>query len=730
MTHDRASVPASAALSRRNFVGAGAAGLVLGFALPAARAAAAKGEGGSFTAYLAIAPDNAITIQVGGIELGQGIFTSLPKILCEELEADFATVTCEIAPADQAFANPAKGRQSTGNSDAVIGYGPVMRKVGAQAREMLIAAAAKQWNVKPADCRAENSRVVHDASKRSIAFGEVAAAAARLPVPADPKLKSPAQFKLIGKSWPRKDTPMKVDGSARFGADIVLPDLLHATVRTCPVFGGVVQSYDAEAGMKLPGVVKLVELKDAGGAVNGIGVIAQGFWQAKKAADALSIVWDTKGNEKISTASMSRAMLAALDDDAAAKALPFGNGKVGDVPAAMKAAAKTMSVTYEVPYLAHACMEPMAATCLVTADKVEMWAPTQQQGASRQLAADITGVPFDKVRVNTTFAGGGFGRKWELDFPRQAIQLANAVKGRPVRLAWTREEDIQHDYYRPAYAARVSAAVDKDGALTAMHARLAGQSMLAFQKRPPKPPMIDATAAGGALNARYAVPNTLIDFVETPSHMQVGFWRSVAMSHNGFISESAIDEAAQLAGKDPVAFRRALLKDKPREQKVLDTVAEMAGWGRKLGKGQGLGVAFTAGFEANVAQIAQVSVVGGSLKVEKVWCVYEAGFIVDPSTVTAQMEGGIVFGLSAALFGEITVDKGAVKQSNFIDYGMVTLANMPEIEVKLIESDGKPGGAGEAAVPAIAPAVANAVYAATGQRIRKLPLLGAGFTVA
>ncbi len=712
--------------SRRGFVGS-VSGLLLSCAMPAARAAEMRGAGGDFMAYLHIAPDNTIAIQVGGIEMGQGIITSLPKILCEELDADFALVTTSLAPADMAFANPNKKRQTTGNSDAIPGYAPLMRKIGAQAKAMLIAAAAKQWNVAPATCRAENSVVFHDASKRSATYGALAAAAAKMPVPEAPTLKSPDQFKLIGKPTLRKDTPAKVDGSVMFGTDVILPGLLHATVRTCPVFGGTVKSYDTAA--KFPGVQKLVELTDAQGNFNGIGVIADGFWPAKKAAEALNIAWDTKGNERYATGEMTRAMLTSLDNDAAALPLTFGNGKVGDVPGAMKTAAKTWSAVYEVPYLAHACMEPMAATCVVETNRVEMWAPAQQQGEARQLAATLTGVPFENVRMNTMLAGGGFGRKWELDFIRQVVLLAKAMPGRPVRMMWTREEDIQHDCYRPGYAARVAAALDKDGAITAMHARLSGQSLFTYQKRSPKPPMIDPTAVGGAISAAYGIPNTLIDYVEAKAHMPVGFWRSVGASYTGFFSESAIDELAVAAGKDPLAYRRMLVKDNARAVKVLDAVAEMSGWGRTLAPGQGLGVSFTPGFDALVAQVVQVSVAKGELKVEKVWCVYDAGFIVEPTTVVAQMEGGIIFGLSAALFGEITVENGAVKQGNFIDYGMVTLATAPEIAVKVIESDAKPGGAGEASVPGIAPALANAIYAATGNRIRKLPFRNAGLTM-
>ena len=721
----------NSSFSRRAFVAAGStAGLLMGFAVPASRSAIAKGEETvAFSAYLSIGTDNTVKILVPGIELGQGIFTSLPKILAEELEADFDAVEVALAPGDETFANPAKGRQSTGNSDAVNGYAPILRKIGAAAKEMLINAAAQRWGVAAAQCRAENSRVFHDTTKRSISFGEVAAAAARLPIPAQPKLKTRDQFKLIGRSMIRKDTAMKVDGSAQFGADIGLPNLLFASVRSCPVFGGTLRSFDEAAGLKMPGVAKVLALMDGHGSINTVGVIAESFWQAKKAADALPIDWDTKDKETLNTAELTTSMVAALDDDAAAKTMAFGNGKIGNADAALKEAAKTLSVIYELPYLAHACMEPMAATCLVNTDSVQMWAPSQQQSYARQVAADITGVPFEKVTMQTTFAGGGFGRKWELDFCRQAAQLANAVKGRPVRMIWTREEDIQHDYYRPAYMARVKAGVDGGGNLTTMTARLVGQSMLAFQRRSPKPPMPDATAVGGALNPRYAVPNTLIDYVEMPQVLPVGFWRSVAMSHNGFISECAIDEAAYLAGKDPVVFRRALLKGKVREIKALDAVAEISGWGRNLPEGHGLGVALTTGFEAVTAQVAHVSITNNTLKVNKVWCVYDAGMIIDPSNAIAQVEGGIVYGLSAALFGEITINKGAVKQSNFHDYQAVTMATMPEIEVVLTENGDKPGGAGEASVPGIAPAVANAVYAATGRRIRKLPLKTAGLTM-
>lgn len=716
-------------IHRRAFVSA-AGGFVLGFTLPAGRAVAAKNEsGGAFTAYLQIGVDNRVTILVPGAELGQGVFTSLPKMLAEELEADFDAVEIALAPGDEIFANPAKGRQSTGFSDAIGGYAPVMRRIGAAAKEMLIAVAAQRWNVDPGQCRAELSRVFHDASGRSVTYGEVAADAAALPVPANPKLKSRDQFKLIGKPVPRKDTPSKVDGSARYGADIALPNMVFATVVGCPVFGGVLGEIDKSSAPAKPGVIAVVPLKDASGAINAIGVVADTFWRAKLAADALSIAWDSRGHDTLNSAALREAMRASLDDGANAKIMAFGNGQLGDADAALKSAAKTVTVDYELPYLAHACMEPMAATCLVTSDSVQMWAPSQQQGNARLVAADVTGMPLERVTMQSTFAGGGFGRKWELDFIRQCAQLANAVKGRPVRMIWTREQDIQHDFYRAGFVARVRAGIDPAGKLTVMTARIAGQSLLAYQRRSPKPPMPDATVVAGALNPRYAIPNTLIEHVETTLPVPIGFWRAVGFSQNGFISECGIDEAAHLAGQDPLAFRRVLLSGKVRELKVLDTVAEMSGWGRALPPGQGLGLALSVGFDAIVAQVAHVTVADGRLKVNKVWCVYDAGMIVDPDNVRAQMEGGIVYGLTAALFGEITFDKGAVVQSNFADYEMVRMANMPEIEMKVMETGDKPGGAGEATVPGIAPAVANAIFAATGQRIRRLPFRSPGLQV-
>lgn len=708
-------------LDRRSLLGA-AGGLTLAMTLPATRNAEAKGEANAaLNAYVTIGEDDKVSIVVPGTELGQGVYTGLPKILCEELEADWAKVEVRLATANEAYANPAKKRQSTGNSDATIGYMPLLLKTGAQAREMLVAAAAKAWRVDPASCRAENSTIYHDASNRSTTYGAVAPAAAKLPIPAEPKLKSPEDWKLIGKDFPRKDTPAKVDGSAPFGADVNAPGLLVATMVMCPVFGGQVKSYDAKAALAVKGVTKLVEI-DNGSGTGGLAAIAENYFQAKRALDAARIVWDDKGGGGWSSADYSRDMHAALDGETR----PVPPLSHGDVAPAFTSAAKTFEATYEVPLLAHACMETMSSTVLVTDDHCMMWSPTQNQSAAHELIAKLTGLPREKVTLQNTFAGGGFGRKWELDFTRQSVMIAMAAKGRPVRFYWSREEDIQHDYYRPAYVVRFKGAFDKDNTLTAVHARMAGQSLLAFLKRPSA---VDFTAVGGVINMNYAIPNTLVDFAELKPNMQVGFWRSVASSHNGFFAESAIDELAVLAKINPLDFRRNLLKDKPRELAVLEMAAEKAGWGRKLPLGHGMGIAFTPGFGSVLAQVAHVSMRGDQLKIEKLTCVADCGTLIEPRNVHAQLESGMVYGLTAALFGEITVEKGAVKQTNFTDYPMITLGTMPEMEIHLIPSREKPGGVGETAVPGVAPSIANAIFAATGQRFRKLPLRSAGLVV-
>ena len=725
MTHVRhkdqqvSSGHAATAVSRRTFTvtALAAGGFALGVKLPPSPASAAKGDTATMNAYVNVTADNRVSIVVPGAEIGQGVYTSLPKIVAEEMDADWDLVDVRLATANPAYGNPAKdGRQSTGGSDATRGYFDVLRTSGAAAKDMLVRTAAERLGVPASELTVDRSVISH-ASGESVTFGDVAEAAAQLEPLEEPTFKDRSAYKLLGKSVTRKDTPAKVDGSAEFGADVNLPGKLYAALHTSPVYGGEIVSDNREDILKRPGVVAVTEVD------GGFAVIAETFWQAKTAADALEVNWDFKGMDDLNSHDMWAEMRASLDDEAKA----FFGAK-GDALATIADAARVFEAEYEVPFLAHACMEPMASTALVTDTECKMWSPHQQQDAARQHGADLTGLPLENVHLQNTFAGGGFGRKWEPDFARQSVQAAMAVKGRPVSLIWTREQDIQHDFYRAAYVARVRAALDDDGNLIAMHSRLAGESILQFQNRPRNFP--DPTSVSGAISATYNIPNTLIDYVEYKPVVPVGFWRGVSASQNGFISESAIDELAYFAGKDPYAFRRGLILDKPRELAVLDKVAEMSGWGRDMPAGRGLGIAFCPGWGSVNAQVVEVDITGGDLKVVKVWCAYDCGFAIDPSNVVHQMESGITYALSAALFGEITVENGAVVQSNFHDYDVIRLANMPEVEVALIESEEIVGGVGEAAVPATAPAVTAAIYAATGERIRRLPIRTSGLGVA
>ena len=711
-------------LSRRGFIQStslAAGGLVIGLIGPAGCArqeAAPPLTATDLNAYIRISSNDEVSIIVPGAELGQGVYTSLPKIVAEELEANWDRVVARLAPADDAFANPNKKRQSTGNSDAVIGYFDALRKTGAATREVLIEAAASKWGVPRDECHAMQGQVLHDASGRALNYGELAEAAAQLAVPEDPPLKSRGDYRLLGKSSPRKDTPLKVDGSAEFGADVRLENQLFASIRTAPMFGGTVKSYDPDQIADLPGVIGVVEVD------NGVAVVGETFWEANTALEALDIEFEYEANDSWSSEKISAMFQSALDGENA-RAFP---GARGDAPGLIGAAEEVYEETYEVPFLAHACMEPMTATAQVTADECKIWAPHQQQGAARNAAAELTGLPVEQVSLQGTFCGGGFGRKWELDFARQAVQIAMASEGRPVTLIWTREEDIRHDFYRPAVASRNRAVLDESGKLLALHARLAAPSILGFQGRPA--PVPDPTVVGGAISRAYRIPNTLLEFVETPTHVPVGFWRSVALSHNGFIGESVIDELAHRAGRDPVEFRLELLGDNTRARMVLEKAAEEAGWVDPLPPGKGRGVAFSPGFGSLNAQVAEVTVDGDRLKLDRMTCVHDCGFAIDPATVIAQMEGGIIDGLSTALFGKISIADGAVEQSNFHDYRFLRMGEAPEINVHLVSGEEPLGGVGEAGVPAAIASLANAIFSATGRRIRRLPITEAGFDVA
>jgi isoquinoline 1-oxidoreductase beta subunit len=710
-------------LSRRGFLqsaGIAAGGLLVGLVGPAGCAreqSTAPLVATNINAYVRISSNDEISIVVPGAELGQGIYTGLPKIIAEELEADWDRVVVRLATADESFNNPSKKRQSTGNSDAVMGYFDALRMTGAATREMLLSAAADQWQVPRAECRAELSRVYHDASSRSLSYGALAEAAAAVPVPADPPLKPRDEYTLLGKSLPRKDALPKVTGSAVFGADVRLPEQLFASIKTSPVFGGRVKSLQSEDVASRPDVFKVVELED------GVAVIAASFWEADSALKAIDVEFEFEENASWNSESISASLQSALDDE---NARPFPGAK-GDAKATIAAADDVFEATYEVPFLAHVCMEPMTATAQVTETQCRIWAPHQRQGGARAMAAELTGLPLEQVSLQGTFCGGGFGRKWELDFVRQAVQIAQRAEGRPVTLIWSREQDVAHDFYRPAVASRTRGTLDDSGKLVALHARIAGPSVMTFQGRPLRIP--DPTIVRGAISSAYDIPNTLMEYVETNTHIPLGFWRGVSLSHNGFIGESIIDELAHRAGHDPLEFRLQLLGDNVRARAVLEKAAKEAGWGKTLDSNQGMGVAFSPGFGSLNAQIAEVTIIDDQLKIDRITCVHDCGFAIDPDAVRAQMEGGIVDGLSAALFSKITIANGAVEQSNFHDYRFMRMAEVPEINVHLISGDAPIGGVGEAGLPAVAPAVANAIFAATGKRVRRLPISDAGFHV-
>ncbi len=717
-------------VSRRGFLQASAAtALVLGLRVDGNVVAATESDTGRFSAFLEITPEGAIRITTPSTELGQGIHSNLPRIVAEELEANWADVEVVMPYADAAFVSPITGRHRTASSESVKIYYEQLRGIGATARDMLCAAAAQQWQVAPAECRAGASVVRHPSTGREATYASLATAASRLPVPANPRKKRPDEFKLIGKAIERKDLLDKVRGKTVFGIDVVLPGMLHAALRMPQQAGGDIASFDAGSVLKLLGVVAAVRVEGA------VAVIADSFWRARKAAESLKVEFKPGPSDGLDADTIRDRLRSRLDDDAVAVPFPdidtqseVSKARPLDRAAterALSSAQQILTLEYEVPYLAHLTMEPMVSTALVTADACQIWIPSQQPDRGREAAAQITGLPLEKVRMNITFAGGGFGRKWELDFLRQSVQAAAAVPGRPVKLTWTREQDVQHDFYRPAYLARSRIALAADR-ITGMHSRLVGQSIWRFQKKPLIPGMGDPTAASLLIYDIYDFPNKYIDHVDVNLNIPVGLWRSVTLSQNAFFAESAIDEAAFALGRDPYEFRLAMLERHPRIRKVLETVARRASWDKRLPRGHGRGIALSAAFGSICAQVAEVSIEKDRLRVHGLACAFDCGRQIDPGMIRAQLEGGMVFGLSAALRGDITFRDGAVVESNFHDQPILRINETPPMTIDLIDGDAPPGGAGEAAVPAVAPALANAIFAASGRRIRRLPFSASG----
>jgi len=613
----------------------------------------------------------------------------------------------------------------TGGSNAIRSSWEPLRKAGAAAREMLVAAAAQMWKVDRATCRAERGAVVHVPTGRRLSYGTLAARAATLPVPADAPLKDPKDFRLIGTRVPRLDTPAKVDGSAVFGIDVNVPGMLIASIERSPVLGGRLKRLDADRTKAMPGVRDVVALEPsswigtngawAAGCAAGVAVVAETYWQAVQGRGALEIDWD-KGEAGTLDSAGIRAQLAALTDRPGVVAQ-----SLGDAAAALTGAAKRIEAVYEVPFVHHATMEPMNCTAHVRADGVDVWAPTQNQGDAQRVAAELTGLPREKVRIHTTFLGGGFGRRLEPDFVSEAVRVSQAV-GAPVKVIWSREDDMRNGFYRPTSYNRFAAGLDASGRPVAWTHRIAGTPLRL--KFGPLEKGIDDSLVDGAIDLPYAIPNLLVDqaVLELPA-VPRGPWRSVGVSHNGFVTECFLDEIAAAGGRDPFELRRELLRDKPRHRRTLELAAEKAGWGTPLSAGRGRGIALAEWGPTVCVEVAEVQVdADGSVRVSRVVCAVDCGPAVNVGQIEAQIQGGVVFGLSAALYGEITLERGRVVQGNFDTYPVVRMSDAPAVEVHIVPSTDPQGGTGEPGVPPIAPAVCNAIFAATGKRIRRLPI--------
>jgi isoquinoline 1-oxidoreductase beta subunit len=707
----------TASTTRRDFLKGSAAAtgaLVIGFTLPitsrfgqAAAAASGAASGFAPNAFLRIAADGQVTVVCGLSEMGQGVHMGIATLLAEELDADWKSVRLEQAPVDKAYNNPIFGMQATGGSTAIRGHYEPMRKAGAAAREMLVSAAAAQWGVDAATCRTQDGRVIGPGD-RSAGYGELAAAAAKLPVPQNPTLKDPKDFRIIGKGLTRIDTPAKVNGSAGFGLDVKLPGLLTAVMVHAPVPGAKIVSVDDKAAKAVPGVRQVLQIPQ------GVAVLAEGYWPALKGRDALVVQWDDGPLGALSSADISKQLLDATTQPGAVAR------SEGDANAV---AAKTVTAVYEAPYLAHACMEPMNCTAWVRAGDAEVWAPTQGPGPHLGLVAQLTGLSPEKVQLHTTYLGGGFGRRFAPDFIIGATLLSKAA-GAPVKLVYTREDDMRAWYYRPASVARFTAGLDAAGNPVSFTARVASPALsiaAGFAQELPKG--IDEAAIEGIGDMHYAFPNLRVEYNRAEPGIQSWFWRSVGHSQNVYFIEAFIDEVAAAAGKDPVEFRRGLLSKQPRMLGVLNLVAQKAGWGLPLPAGVHRGVAITNCFGSYVAQVAEVSMAtDGRPRVHRLIAAVDCGRTVNPDVIHRQVEGAIVYGLSAALHEKITFKNGRVEQSNFSDYPMLRMNEMPKVEVHIVPSTEAPGGIGEPGLPPATPAVVNAIFAATGKPVRSLPI--------
>jgi isoquinoline 1-oxidoreductase beta subunit len=705
------------ALSRRRFLRAAAAaggGLMLSLRLPLAGSDVAAADNGFVpNAFVRIGTDGQVILTMPYVEMGQGTYTSIPMLIAEELEVDLSQVRLEHAPPDEKrYGNPLLGGlQATGNSNAVRASWQPMRQAGATARTMLIAAAARRWNVGPASCRAESGEVFHVPTGKRLKYGELAAAAAEVPIPDNVALKQPNDFKLIGTRAKRLDTPAKVNGTAVYGIDVRPPNVKIATLAQSPVFGGRVKSVDDTAARAVKGVRQIVRLDDA------VAVVADHMGAAKKGLAALEIEWDDGPHAKLNIDDIVHELeQATLKPGVVAQS-------IGDVGSAMARATTKVEATYQVPFLAHATMEPMNCTAHVRKDSCEVRVGTQVLARAQAAAAKTAGLPLDRVVVHNHLIGGGFGRRLDVDGVVRTVQIAQQVEG-PVKVVWTREEDIQHDMYRPYWFDRMSAGLDEKGMPVAWSHRFAGSSVIARWAPPFFNNGLDPDTTEGAINLVYALPSMHVDYVRVePRGIPTAFWRSVGPSHNVFVVESFIDELAAAAKQDPVAYRLALLDKAPRAKAVLTLAAEKAGWGSPLPERVGRGVSLQYVFATYMALVAEVEVSkDGAVRVRRVVCAVDCGTVVNPDTVQAQIQSATIFGITAALHGQITLKNGRVEQGNFDSYQMLRIDEAPAIDVHIVQSFEPPGGMGECGTSAIVPAVANAIFAATGKRLRKMPI--------
>ena len=661
-------------------------------------------------AFIRIDQAGNTTLVMPQVEMGQGVYTSIAMILAEELDADFAKVTLEHAPPDdKLYGNPVFGLQVTGNSNSIRAFWKPLREAGASTRAMLVQAAAQQWQVEPASCTTANSEVTHKESGRKLSYGALATSAGSERPPTDVALKDPKDFVLIGKPLKRLDTPDKVDGKAVYGIDAMLADMKFATLKACPVFGGKVGKVDDSAAKKIPGVQKVVVLDDM------VAVVGDHMWAAKKGLDALVIDWDEGPNARLSSNDIWQDLRAASEKDGVVAK------SEGDIAKGLATGDK-LEASYELPFLAHATMEPLNATVHLKPDSCEIWTGTQIVSRVQSEAAKAAGLPVDKVIVNNHLLGGGFGRKLEPDMVVAAVRIAKQVDG-PVKVVWTREEDIQHDMYRPLYRDTIAASLS-DGKIVGWKYKISGSSIMARWLPPAFQKGIDIDAVDAAVDMPYDIPNFHVEYVrKEPPAVPTGFWRGVGPNNNVFAVECFMDELAHKAGKDPVEFRRGMLGKNPRLLAALNLAAEKSNWGQPLSPRVGRGVCVQPSFASFIATVVEAEVdQQGEVHLRRVTLAVDTGIAVNPDTVVAQLEGGLIFGLTAALYGEITIDKGRVQQSNFHDYRMLRIDQAPKIEVHVVKSGEAPGGIGEAGTNAGPPALRNAIFAATGVALRRLPI--------